>query len=203
MNPAPQRSAGQIVRNLAIGIRVGTLIGVAWMAYGVSLLAPAPRMLAGVIGIVIALVLSSRSRRLADVGARMPPPSSEQRAAGRRVWILFWINFALELVLLNIAIRVLGAPQFHLYWIPAISLIVGLHFLPMASFMKVPSYWFCGGAMMIASVVFAVLLHLGIATPTLLLAIEALVNAALLWIVAAWGLRNAAALARQVGGATR
>jgi hypothetical protein len=50
--------------------------------------------------------------------------------------------------LLNLAVNLLRQPAQRVYWIPAISLIVGLHFLPMASFLRVPSYWGCGVAMM-------------------------------------------------------
>jgi hypothetical protein len=61
-------------------------------------------------------------------------PDAAARLAARRLWRLFWINFAVEIVLLNVVVNLLARPALHIYWIPAISFIVGLHFLPMASF---------------------------------------------------------------------
>lgn len=194
MNTPVQRSTAQIVRGRGIGARVGTLIGVGWMAYGISLLPAASRISTGIVGILIALILSARARKLIALSHTLPAPDDAARAANRRVWIKFWINLAAEIVLLNIAVNLLRKPELHVYWIPAISLVVGLHFLPMASFMRVPSYWICGGAMIAVAAVVAALLHRGVGAPPLLIALEALINAAILWATAAWALRSAAAL---------
>jgi hypothetical protein len=100
---------------------------------------------------------------------------------------MFWINFGVEIVLLNVALNLLASPSLHVYWIPAISLVVGLHFLPMARFFSVPSYWVCGAAMIGTAVAVTLGIWSGSGTPGLLVAGEALINAAILWTTAAWG----------------
>lgn len=183
------RSLGQILRSRGIGTRVGTLIGVAWLAFGVSVMADTARIAIAIVGVVIAALLLQRSRRLIAASRRLPAPDDAQRKANRKVWIKFWINFVFEIVLLNVAINLLSAPAQQVYWIPAISLVVGLHFLPMARFMNVPSYWACGGALMLGAAATAFAIHMRVAEPTMLVALEAIFNALVLWATAAWGLR--------------
>ena len=57
-----------------------------------------------------------------------------------------WLNLLVEIVLLNVTINLLAVSPLHFFWIPAISCVVGLQFLPMARFLAVLSYWACGGA---------------------------------------------------------
>lgn len=193
MKPVAPRSPAQILRSRAIGARVGTLIGVAWLAFGVSVLVSSARVPIAIIGVVIAAVLLQRARRLLAASHRLPAPDEDQKRTQRMVWIRFWINFVFEIVLLNIAITLLSAPALQVYWVPAISFVVGLHFLPMARFMNVPSYWLCGGALMLGAAVTAAAIRIGAAAPTLLVALESLLNALILWATAAWGLRALAA----------
>ena len=185
------RSTGQIARSRGIGARVGTLIGAGWMAYGLSILPNSVRVPLGLIGLVIVVFLLRWSRQLLASSRNLPEASSAERAASRRAWKWFWLNLVAEIVLLNVAINLLAAPALRIYWIPAISLVVGPHFLPMARFFGVPSYWVCGSAM----VVVAALTTLGVrsalvAAPLVLVATEAIVNAFILWATAAWGLQT-------------
>src|SRR3546814_16869274 len=96
MNPSVQRSRGQILRSRGIGVRVGTLIGVAWLAFGVSVMASAARVPIAIVGVVIAAVLLQRSRRLIAARRRLPAPNEAQKKANRSIWIKFWINFVFE-----------------------------------------------------------------------------------------------------------
>src|SRR3546814_7631485 len=73
---------------------------------------------------------------------------------------------------------------------PSISVVVGLHFLPMARFMNVPSYWFCGVVLMLGAAATAFAIGSRAAAPTQLVALESLFNAMVLWATAAWGLRS-------------
>jgi hypothetical protein len=189
------RSPAQILRSRGIGVCVGTLIGVAWFAYGLSLLAGPLRIVLAIGALVIAALLLRQSRRLIAASRRLPAPDDNAVAANRHTWIKFWINLVFEIVLLNVAINLLQAPPLHVYWIPAISLVVGLHFLPMARFMNVPSYWICGGVMIAVAGMTAIGINAGIATPTMLIAIEALSNAIILWVTVGWGIRSNARLA--------
>ena len=185
------RSAGQIARSRGIGCWVGTLIGAGWMAFGLSSLPNLVRVPLGLIGLAVVISLLRWSRQLIAASRNLVEATPPEHAASRRAWSWFWLNLVAEIVLLNVAINLLAAPALRVYWIPAISLVVGLHFLPMAKFFGVPSYWICGGAMVGA----AALTTLGIresllTAPLVLVAIEAIVNAFILWATAAWGLRT-------------
>src|SRR3546814_10117922 len=85
MKPLAPRSPAQILRSRAIGARVGTLIGVAWLAFGVSVLANGARVPNAIIGVVIAAVLLQRARRLIAASNRLPAPAEDQERAHRRV----------------------------------------------------------------------------------------------------------------------
>src|SRR3546814_10851401 len=60
----------------------------------------------------------------------------------------------------------------------------------MARFMNVPSYWFCGVVLMLGAAATAFAIGSRAAAPTLLVALESLFNAMVLWATAAWGLRS-------------
>lgn len=177
------------MRGRGIGALVGTLIGVGWMAYGLRPFPDIVRDLGGLAGFVTAVWLLVASLKLIASAKELPAPNDASQSANRRVWTLFWINFVVEIVLLNVAIGFLAQPALHIYWIPAISLLVGLHFLPMASFFRVPSYWLCGAAMIGVAGATTLVLRSGVASPELYTAGEALVNAVILWSVAAWASR--------------
>ncbi|MGH7938576.1 MAG: hypothetical protein ACRD5Z_18615, partial [Bryobacteraceae bacterium] len=147
------RSEGQILRSRGLGAGGGTLIGAAWMTYGLLWFPNVVRVLITLLGLTIMLPLLLGARRLVAVSKTLPPPSAASKAASRRIWMLFWLNLALEIVLLNIAINLLNHPSLQCYWIPGISFVVGLHVLPMAKFFAVPSYSITGGAMIIVALV--------------------------------------------------
>ena len=135
------------------------------------------------------------SGRLIGASRNLPEPTAIEQIAYRRTWRWFWLNLFGEIVLLNVAINLLVAPGLRIYWIPAISLVVGLHFLPMAGFFGVSSYWACGGTMMAVAAATALGVWASVAAPPILVASEAVVNASILWATAAWGLRVTAPLA--------
>lgn len=151
--PSPE-PAGR-PRGRAIGIGVGASIAFGWCVYATAPLTGAAR-----IGVLIAaaaitgalLLAASRMLRVAG-GAALG--SRAEGHANRRAWRLFWLNLAGEIILLNIALNLLAASDLQRFWIPAISLVVGLHFLPMAVFFRQRSYWWVGGAMIAAAAVTA------------------------------------------------
>lgn len=191
LKPVAKRSLSQITRGRGVGAWVGTLIGIGWLVYGLRWFPEAVRFVFGLAGLAVAIVLLVASRRLIAAARRLPAPDAAARAANRRIWVLFWINFAVEIALLNIAIKLLAQPALHIYWIPAISLVVGLHFLPMARFFGVPSFVACGAAMIGVAAAVAFVIQTGVDAPQLYVAGEALANAVILWVTAAWGLRAA------------
>jgi hypothetical protein len=187
---AGARSTGQILRSRGIGAQIGTLIGVGWMAYGLIWFPNFVRIVIALLGATIVIPLLLGSNRLIAASRTMPAPNPAQLAGSRRVWILFWLNFALEIVLLNIAINLLQAPSLRIYWIPAISFVVGLHFLPMGLFFRVPAHLICGAAMMAVAVAATIMIRSGILLPPAITAVEGLINALILWLTAANAIRS-------------
>jgi hypothetical protein len=187
---AGTRSAGQELGGRGRGSIVGTLIGVGWMAYGLIWFPNIVRILLALLAATIVVPLLLGSARLIAASRTMPAPNAEQTSASRRVWTLFWVNFAVEIVLLNIAINLLRAPSLRIYWIPAISFVVGLHFLPMARIFAVSSYWITGSAMIGVAVVMVLAMHFPAVSPSAAAAAEALVNSLILWLTAAQALRT-------------
>ena len=187
--PAPTRTEAQVLRSRGVGSQVGALIGAGWMAYGLASLPNLVRVPLGLAGLGIIVHLLGQSRRMVAASRRLPAPDAAARAANRLVWGWFWLNFLVEIVLLNVAINLLIAPERRPYWTPAISLVVGLHFLPMAWFFGVPSYRACGGAMIVAAALTIWGMQTGFRIGTALVAAEAIVNAGILWATVAWGTR--------------
>lgn len=192
--PVATRSKRQIARSRGIGAIVGTLIGVGWLAYGVLWFSNLVRLLIVLCALSMILPLLINSRRLIAASRQLPLPNPAEQSAHRRVWLLFWLNFTAEIVLLNIAINLLARPSLQIYWIPAISFVVGLHFLPMAKFFRVSSYWTTGSVMMLVAVAMAAVMRSTAVSPFAAAAAEALINALILWLTAAHGLRTGARL---------
>ena len=185
---AATRGAAQAVRGRAIGCQVGTLIGAGWLASALVLCPDAVRVLLGLPALALIVFLLSRSTKLLRLSRNLPAPDPAQTAENRRVWRWFWLNLVGEIVLLNVAVNLLAAPPLRVYWVSAISAVVGLHFLPMARFFNVPSYWSCGGAMLLGAAVTASGIHAHVGQPEILTAGEAALNALILWATVAWGM---------------
>ena len=188
------RSLAQILRSRGIGARVGTLIGCGWLISGLYDLPNTIRIPLGLLGLATVVPLLRGSRRLIILARSLPAPDAAALAANRRTWTLFWINLGVEIVLINLALVLLSRPALQPYWVPAISFVVGLHFLPMASFFAVPSYWGGGAAMIGTAAAISLAMRSAVVAPPLLIAGEAVGNAVILWSMAAWGLRTAAHL---------
>ena len=164
------------------------------MVSGLSGLSHVPAVLLGLVELAAVLWLLISAKQLIVAARGLPAPDAAAKDANRRVWRLFWINLAAEIALINAAVFLLSSPELHRYWVPAISLAVGLHFLPLASILSVPSYWTCGLAMMGMAAVIAVVLALDLSSPQLSVASEAMFNAVVLWSTAAWGILTNARL---------
>lgn len=174
------------MRGRGLGASVGTLIGAGWLIFALQHLALTPQILFGALGLVVVLWLLACSGRLLVIARRLPAPSAAARATNWRTWTLFWANFSLEIILLNVAINLLNSPALHVYWLPAISLVVGLHFLPLAAIFAAPSYWACGTAMVAVAGATVAAVHRGPSLVQSLVAAEAICNALILWGTAAW-----------------
>lgn len=175
----------------ARGTITGSLIAFALLFYGASGFAAGIRYLLLAAGLAVTITLLLGGIALQRRAAAMTGPTPEQRAAGRRIWRWFWLNLLGEIVLLNVAINLLAAPGLRIYWIPAISAVVGLHFLPMARFFRVRNYYAVGAAMIAGAAVAAILIARNPHAAPALIHGEAVVNAAILWIALGTGIRAA------------
>jgi hypothetical protein len=187
MASIPARAPAHVLRARGIGACLGTLIGAGWVVSALPTFTNVPRFFLGALGLATVCWLLLRSGRLLAVARRLPSADVTAQVSNRRVWTWFWINFVLEIVLLNVAVALLDAPALHVYWLPAISLVVGLHFLPLAVIFAVPSFWACGAAMMTVAAAISAAIHCDPSLAHALAATEALCNALVLWATAAWG----------------
>ncbi len=187
------RGTAQALGGRARGIIVGALIAFGWAYYGASALGPGLRYPILAIAAALTAALLVAAVGMLRRSRAMPAPSATQAAAGKRAWRWFWLNLVGEIVLLNIAINLLAAPALRIYWIPAISAVVGLHFWPMAYFFRTRSYWFVGAAMMIGAALAAVIAARQADAAPLVGSVEALANAIILWSASGAGVLGARA----------
>ena len=172
----------------ARGVVVGSLIALGWAYYGASMLPGGVRAVALAASIAVTGTLLVAAFALLRRVRSMPPSTPPEIAAGRRKWRWFWINLVGEIVLLNVAVGLLASPDLRIYWIAAISAVVGLHFLPMAVFFRVRSYWFVGIAMMIVATVTALAIARHPDRAAAITSAEAWANAIILWSSLAIGI---------------
>jgi hypothetical protein len=146
---------------------VGLLFATGWAIYAAKALPPALHPVGIVVAIAITAVLLLASFRLPLV---MIPPI-------RNVWRWFALNLVVEIAMLNVAVSLTienGRPA---YLVPALSIAVGLHFLPMAWMFPGRRYLLTGFAMLgVAALVIAA------GPPSIAIAgLEAAANAVILW----------------------
>lgn len=176
-----ERISTQAAGGRARGIVVGSLFALGWWIYGASIFADAVRPFGLAAAIILTIALVVVSARVMLQVRTMPAAAAAAIAVNKRAWRWFWLNLIGEIVLLNVAITLLEAPHRRVYWIAAISGVVGLHFLPMAIFFRTKSYWFVGVAMMVGAVVAASFIARSGMSAADIASIEALANAVILW----------------------
>lgn len=178
---SPQRSAGDQLRGRGRGIILGSIIALGWAAYGAYGRPLAATVVIMTLGVLVTAVLNRTGRRMLRDSRSLPSSTSEERRANDKAWRWFWLNLLGEVVMLNLALNLLRDPATLSYRIPAISVAVGLHFLPMAVFFHVRSYWAVGAAMLTTAIVCALAIaHLPEAGAEIG-RLEAIANALILW----------------------
>ena len=132
---------------MTIGSAIMFLFGVVWFLVGLSggrffpvwLRAGLP-----VVGLALAAWIAMLAVRAVRVSRNAPPPTAEQAAIGRQIGRRFgWIN-GIQGDAIFLAIVALNAAHRPDFIAPAIALIVGLHFLPLAGLFQRPSYYVTG-----------------------------------------------------------
>ncbi|QYE33473.1 MULTISPECIES: hypothetical protein [Sphingosinicellaceae] len=181
------RSQSDALRGRASGVVVGSVIAFGWAVYAASSLASTSRYLLIAVAATLSSSLFIAGAAMMRLARLLPSATAGQVLARRRIWRMFWLNLVAEIILLNVAVSLLASPDRRAFWIPAISVVVGLHFWPMAVFFRVRSYWFVGGAMIaIAAVVSFVVINHPDSTSAAVHG-EGLGNALVLWIALATG----------------
>ncbi len=197
------RSQSDALRGRANGVMVGSLIAFGWAFYAASGFAPASRYILIAIAAGVAVSLLIAGAKIMRIARSLPSATAAQTQARRRVWRWFWLNLLAEIVLLNIAITLLAAPDLRAYWIPAISVVVGLHFLPMATFFRAQSYWFGGAAMIAVAAAVTIFITHDPRNTSVMVHGEAIANAIILWCALAAGVVFALRASRQPNPGTR
>ncbi|QXQ07859.1 hypothetical protein KX816_07665 [Sphingosinicellaceae bacterium] len=178
------RATAERVRGRGIGIVVGSAIAGGWAIYAARVLAPGS--VATPIGAVtVAACLIAGGISVIRGSRRLAAPDAGQHAASKRSWRLFWLNFVGEIVVLNLAVWLLGRLGGLGYLVPIISIVVGLHFLPMARFFNNPAFTWTAALMIAVALVVIMALHA--APDSRAVGLEAAANALILWGTAATG----------------
>ncbi len=178
------RPTAERVRGRGIGIVVGSAIAGGWAIYATRVLAPGS-LVAPIAAVAVAAGLIAAGVSVIRGSRRLAAPDAGQRVASKRSWRLFWLNFVGEIVLLNLAVWLLGRLGGLSYLVPVISIVVGLHFLPMARFFNNPAFTWTAGLMIAVALVVIVTLHT--APNPGAAGLEAAANALILWGTAATG----------------
>ncbi len=117
-----------------LGAAVGAAFGGAWFAYAALLVFPQYGVLDVIVAVVLALAVIGFARRPAEDRSKVPDAlTSAEAPRGRRT---FFIVLITELVLINVAWSLLRGAHHPEYLVAAIAVIVGLHFIPLASIFR-------------------------------------------------------------------
>ncbi len=88
--------------------------------------------------------------------------SPEDAAVGKRIGMWFGIVFGVEILLIALASILLSNFQLDRFIAPAVALIVGIHFLPLARLFRVPAYYLTGALLSVLALIALGALLLGL-----------------------------------------
>jgi hypothetical protein len=131
------------VRSVAAALLLMAFFTLVWVAWvfpavpdGIALAIAIPFELLAVLFAVQGVVLFSRSKLFPVV------PTADRRGQTKRVGLRFGLIFGIEGVLIGATSGILFATGLDAYLAPAIALIVGAHFIPLARvFERTIDYW--------------------------------------------------------------
>ncbi len=156
----PSRPA---VRGIASAIFFLTFFGAIWGLAGITFLSGVLWVGAVVLIGLVTLVFLSVGVRLLRYARSLPQTvTPEEAATGKRIGIWFGVVFGAEAVLIALASILLSRFGANHFVAPVIALIVGLHFLPLASLFKVRAYYLTGVVLCLLAVIAIIALLLGV-----------------------------------------
>lgn len=171
------------LRGQGTGMLVAALFGALW-AHAALTAEPAlqvwPVQIV-IIAVSVALILAGlatflRGRRLAKTPGNPALPQ-------RRVWRKFLLVLFLEIVAMNLVVWQLGTHDLMTCLMPAIAIIVGLHFFPLARIFRAPHMQVTASVMTLAGIGAVLAMAWG-AQPSLANAAVDVVCALALWLTA-------------------
>lgn len=154
----PRSITPPALRGPAIGIIVSGLFAALWANWSSPLLSRLPAPYGWVA--VCVVVAASGTLLLAGVAmflrARRPSLATGGGSASRGVRRGFLVVLAGEIVALNIAAFLLASHHALQYLPPAVAVVVGLHFLPLAKLFRAPHFFATAIVMTMAGVLAAI-----------------------------------------------
>lgn len=144
----------QFLKSRSTGLLIGTIIGLLWMLYAASLINPPLNIVIGTLSLAITVSLILKIRVIRRKQKILDKPSPEEKVINKKKRRYFILNFIIEIALLNICYYYLTKYDLTSILLFSISIIVGLHFIPMAVFLKVKQYFICSFIMVFSGIVF-------------------------------------------------
>lgn len=184
-NTGPLEASIKVGR--AFGAMIFTFMGAIWIAAGCQLALGANYLVFGLILLIALIIIAMAYRRY-----RQHLPLSTQLAETperKKMMRQFNLINAAQWVAILVSVNVLNNIGLSAWTIPAVILIVGLHFLPLARVFNNPPHYLTGSAMIALALSYPFLLPGGGDNP-----LGCLLTGLILWISAIWAITPTARL---------
>ncbi|MEO7834831.1 MAG: hypothetical protein ABIR50_05890 [Ginsengibacter sp.] len=178
----------QFLKSTATGSFIGIVIGLLWFIYGVSLISEPYKYILLILSLVITFFLLRNVIKVTKKGNEMLTPTRPQTNSYKKKIILSILNAIAEIILLNIVFYYLIKIGQEKLIIPAISIIVGLHFIPMAVFLRIKQFYISSSIMIISGIIFIILSN-KLKENTINI-FQSILNALALWLTIIASLKN-------------
>lgn len=151
------------VQGIASGIFFMAFFGAAWGFTSAGFMGGAFQIGAFILIALVTLGFFIVVGMILRYARTLPKTLSPEGAATRkRISMWFGIVFGLEFLLIALASTLLSSVQAGSFIPPAIALIVGIHFFPLARLFRVPTYYLTGALLSILALIALVALPLGL-----------------------------------------
>lgn len=178
----------QFLKSTATGSFIGIIIGLVWFIYGVFLIYEPYKYILLILGLVITFFLLRNVIKVRKKGNEMLNPTRPQNNSYKKKVLLSIFNTIAEIILLNLICYYLIKIGQEKLIIPAISIIVGLHFIPMAIFLRTKQFYISSILTIISGLLFIILSN-KLKENTINI-FQSILNALALWLTVAASLKT-------------